>query len=79
MYSNKTARVVSGTEQKNSTSPSLPCMSKKATKKLIALPPEIDCNQTAMDLLLGSKIRVSWRNISDVSAIPSGVKLEWYE
>jgi hypothetical protein len=43
-------RLVSGTEQKNSTSLFLPWMSQKATKGLTGSPPEIDCNQTAMGL-----------------------------
>jgi hypothetical protein len=41
--------VVSGTEQKNSTSLFLPWI--LATKVLIALTPEMDCDQTAMGLL----------------------------
>jgi hypothetical protein len=41
---------VFGAEQKNSTSLFLPRMSYKATKGLTASSPEIDCNQTAMDL-----------------------------
>jgi hypothetical protein len=46
------SRVVSETELKNSTSPFLPWVSEMATKGLIALPPEIDCNQPAKDLPL---------------------------
>jgi hypothetical protein len=46
------SRVVSGTVHKNSTSPFLPWMSYKATKGLIALTPEIDCDQKAIGLPL---------------------------
>jgi hypothetical protein len=42
--------VVSGTEQKNSTSLFLPWMSITATKGLTVSPSEIDCNQMAMGL-----------------------------
>jgi hypothetical protein len=42
------SRLVSGTEQKNSTFLFLPWMSLKATERLTAAPP--DCNQTAMGL-----------------------------
>jgi hypothetical protein len=44
------SRVVSGTEQKNSTSLFLPWMSYKTTKGLIAFIPELDCDQTAIGL-----------------------------
>jgi hypothetical protein len=37
-------------EQKNSTSPFLPWMSKKANKGLTALTSEMDCDRTAMGL-----------------------------
>jgi hypothetical protein len=37
------SRVVSGTEQKNSTSPFLPWMTKKATKGLTAFIPDMNC------------------------------------
>jgi hypothetical protein len=42
--------MVSGTEQKNSTSLFLPWMSLKATKGSIALTPKIDWDQAAMGL-----------------------------
>jgi hypothetical protein len=43
--------VLSGTEQKNNASPFLPWMSNKAAKQLIALTPEMVCEETAMGLL----------------------------
>jgi hypothetical protein len=43
-------RMVSGTEQKDSTSPFLSWLSYKETKRLTVLTPEMDCNQTAMGL-----------------------------
>jgi hypothetical protein len=42
--------VVSGTEHMNSTSLFLQLIPEKATKGLIALTPEMDCGQAAMDL-----------------------------
>jgi hypothetical protein len=65
--------VVSGTEQKNSTSPFLPCMSQRGTKEL-KFTPEIDCDQPAMGL--PSVMSVIFLRALCVSATPSGIKRE---
>jgi hypothetical protein len=51
-YKKKSFRVTYGTEQKNSISPFLPCVSNRATKRLTALTPEIDSDQTTTGLLI---------------------------
>jgi hypothetical protein len=79
--------VVSGAELKNSTAPFLLWMSYKATKGSTVLTPDIDGDQTALDLLpvtsavphshIG-KMCLACRNIGNASATSSGIKSGMY-